>query len=128
MQQHCVRGYEMVHKIPFLRDAADLVYAHHENFDGSGYPRGLKGEEIPLGARIFAVADTFDAMTSDRPYRRGLSYATARNELMRCSGTQFDPQIVQVFLHMPEEIWMGLHKEVEHAPAGTMGVKALEAA
>ena len=123
MHQHCVRGYEMVHKIPFLVDAADLVYSHHENFDGSGYPRGLKGEEIALGARIFAVADTFDAMTSDRPYRHALSYEVARNEIDRCSGTQFDPQIVQTFLSMPEEIWTDLHHEVERAPAGTLGVK-----
>jgi len=125
MRQHCVRGYEMVHKIPFLLDAADLVYCHHENFDGSGYPRGLKGEEIVIGARIFAVADTLDAMTSNRPYRSALPYIAARNEILRCSGTQFDPKIVQVFLRMPEQIWEVLRQEVEHAPAGTLGVKIL---
>jgi putative nucleotidyltransferase with HDIG domain len=123
MHQHCVRGYEMVHKIPFLLDAAELVYSHHENFDGSGYPRGLKGEEIVLGARIFAIADTFDAMTNDRPYRRALPYQAARDEIERYSGSQFDPQIVQAFLNMPEEIWEDLHQEVERAPAGTLGVK-----
>ncbi len=122
MRQHCVRGYEMVHKIPFLRDASEIVYAHQETFDGNGYPRGLRGEEIPLGARIFSVADTLDAITSDRPYRKGLSFAEARKEIARYSGTQFDPKIVEVFLAMPEDLWVGLRHEVEHAPAGTFGV------
>jgi putative nucleotidyltransferase with HDIG domain len=122
MRQHCVRGYDMVHKIPFLREASELVYAHQENFDGSGYPRGLRGEEIPLGARIFSIADTLDAMTSDRPYRKGLSFVQAREEIAHCSGTQFDPKIVKVFLGMPLELWSDIRKEVEHAPAGTFGV------
>jgi len=126
MHQHCVRGYEMVRKIPFLRNAAELVYAHHEKFDGTGYPRGLHGEEIPLGARIFAVADTLDAINSDRPYRNGLSFAQAREEIARCSGSQFDPRIVKVFLGLPLELWNGLRQEVEHAPAGTFGVASLE--
>src|SRR5208282_4949050 len=73
MKQHCERGYEMVRKIPFLREAAEIVYAHQECFDGTGYPRGLRGEAIPLGARIFAIADALDAMISDRPYRSALS-------------------------------------------------------
>jgi len=122
MRQHCVRGYEMVHKIPFLRDAAEIVYAHQENFDGTGYPRGLHGEAIPLGARIFAIADTLDAMTSDRPYRKSLSFVEARDEIAHCSGTQFDPKIVEVFLSVPEELWTGLRHGGEHAPAGTFGV------
>jgi putative nucleotidyltransferase with HDIG domain len=122
MRQHCTRGYEMVRKIPFLRDAAEIVYAHQETFDGSGYPRGLRGEAISLGARIFAVADAFDAMTSDRPYRKGMSSERAREELKRCAGSQFDPHIVEVFLAMPEELWGRLRHEVEHAPAGTFGV------
>ncbi len=122
MRQHCVRGYEMVHKIPFLRDASEIVYAHQEYFDGSGYPRGLRGEEIPLGARIFAIADTLDAITSDRPYRNGLGFAQAREEIARCSGTQFDPKIIEVFLSLPEDLWSDLRHEVEHAPAGTFGV------
>ncbi len=94
MREHCQRGYEMVRKIPFLREAAEIVYSHQERFDGTGYPRGLKGNEIPLGARIFAIADTLDAMTSDRPYRKGTSFADARVEIVRCAGTQFDPAIV----------------------------------
>lgn len=113
MREHCVRGYEMVRKIPFLRDAAEIVHAHQECFDGSGYPRGLRGEEIPVGARIFAIADTLDAMTSDRPYRKAMSFAQARVEISRQSGTQFDPRLVQVFLGMPEEIWGKLREEVD---------------
>jgi putative nucleotidyltransferase with HDIG domain len=122
MRLHCVRGYQMVHKIPFLRNASELVYAHHENFDGSGYPRGLLGEAIPLGARIFAIADTLDAITSQRPYRKRLSFAQARQEIARCAGSQFDPRIVHVFLGLPVERWSNLRKEVEHAPAGTFGI------
>jgi len=122
MRLHCSRGYEMVRKIPFLRDAAEIVYAHQESFDGTGYPRGLRGEAIPVGARIFAVADAFDAMTSDRPYRKGMSCERAREELKRCAGTQFDPRIVEAFLAMPEELWGNLRREVELAPAGTFGV------
>jgi putative nucleotidyltransferase with HDIG domain len=124
MREHCARGYEMVRKIPFLREAAEIVYAHQENFDGSGYPRGLRGEEIPLGARIFSIADTLDAMTSDRPYRSCMGFAAAREEIKRFSGRQFDPSIVEVFLGMPTELWSELRQEVEHAAAGTFGVPA----
>ena len=126
MREHCSRGYEMVCKIPFLREASEIVHAHQESFDGSGYPRGLSGEEIPLGARIFAIADTLDAMTSDRPYRTGMGFAAAREEIKRFSGHQFDPRIVEVFLHMPTELWSDLRREVEHAPAGTFGVPILD--
>ncbi|MEO6982930.1 MAG: HD domain-containing phosphohydrolase [Edaphobacter sp.] len=113
MREHCERGYEMVRKIPFLRDAAEIVYAHQERFDGSGYPRGLRGEEIPLGARIFAIADTLDAMTSDRPYRKGETVAAAAAEIARCAGGQFDPQIVRVFLSIPADSWKELRTEIE---------------
>ncbi len=113
MREHCARGYEMVRKIPFLREAAEIVYAHQETFDGTGYPRGLRGEEIPLGARIFAIADTLDAITSDRPYRKGRSFTEACAEIARCSGTQFDPFIVEVFLSMHNELWSDLRREVE---------------
>ncbi len=111
MREHCKRGYEMVRKIPFLREAAEIVYSHQERFDGEGYPRGLQGEEIPLGARIFALADTLDAMTSNRPYRKGTSFAAAAEEIVRCAGKQFDPQIVEVFTAMPLETWSGLRAE-----------------
>ncbi|WP_245632055.1 HD-GYP domain-containing protein [Edaphobacter aggregans] len=113
MREHCQRGYEMVRKIPFLRDAAEIVYSHQERFDGTGYPRGLKGNDIPLGARIFAIADTLDAMTSDRPYRKGTSFAKARNEILRCSGTQFDPAIVDAFLNIPDEHWIQVRTRIE---------------
>jgi putative nucleotidyltransferase with HDIG domain len=105
MRDHCQRGYEMVRKIPFLAEASEIVHAHQEAFNGTGYPRGLKGDEIPLGARIFAIADTLDAMTSDRPYRKGLTFPQAIDEIQRCQGTQFDPAIVKVFLAMPRETW-----------------------
>jgi putative nucleotidyltransferase with HDIG domain len=122
MRQHCALGYQLVRKIPFLRDASEIVYAHQETFDGTGYPRGLRGEEIPLGARIFAIADTLDAMTSDRPYRKGLSFAEALAEILRCSGSQFDPSIVKVFLSMPEGLWSDLRREVGCGSPGTPGI------
>jgi putative nucleotidyltransferase with HDIG domain len=122
MREHCARGYEMVSKIPFLREASEIVYAHQETFDGTGYPRGLRGEQIQLGARIFAIADTLDAITSDRPYRNGRSFAEARQEIARCSGSQFDPAIVSVFLNMPEEMWQDLRREVERGSSGVLGM------
>ena len=113
MREHCERGYEMVRKIPFLREAAEIVYAHQERFDGNGYPaRPAAANEIPLGARIFAIADTLDAMTSDRPYRKGTSFEPHAPRSLRCSGKQFDPQIVEVFLAMPIDSWTELRDEV----------------
>ena len=113
MQQHALLGYQMLRKIPFLHEAADIVYSHQERFDGSGYPRGLKGDQIPLGARIFAVADTFDAMTSDRPYRAAQSIPSGRREIERQSGKQFDPEIVKVFQSISERIWVELRNEID---------------
>lgn len=112
MRRHCDIGYNMVIRIPFLRDAAEIVLAHQEFFDGTGYPRGFKGEQIPLGARIFAVADALDAMISDRPYRRALSMSHAREEIKRCGGTQFDPKVVEVFLQIPDEHWLELRENL----------------
>ena len=112
MRTHCEIGYNMVTRIPFLREAAQIVLAHQEFFDGTGYPRGLKGEEIPLGARIFAVADALDAMVSDRPYRKALSIEHARGEIKRCSGTQFDPRVVEVFLSLPDSLWLELRENI----------------
>jgi putative nucleotidyltransferase with HDIG domain len=105
MRTHCAIGYEMLSRVPFLRDVAKIVLAHQEHYDGSGYPNGLKGEDIPLGARIFAVADTLDAMTSDRPYRSALSLEQAKAEIARCSGTQFDPKVAAAFLSLPDSTW-----------------------
>jgi putative nucleotidyltransferase with HDIG domain len=112
MRTHCDIGYNMVTRIPFLREAAEIVLSHQEFFDGTGYPRGLSGEQIPLGARIFAVADALDAMISDRPYRRALPLSHARDEIKRCSGTQFDPAVVKVFLSMPGTLWNELRENI----------------
>jgi len=98
IQKHPEMGYQIVRDIPFLRGAGEIVLHHHERFDGGGYPRGLIGDEIPLGARIFAVVDAYDAMTSGRSYRRAGSHAFAVREIKRNSGTQFDPRAVEAFL------------------------------
>ncbi len=97
MQQHPEIGYEMLQSIPFLNSALDVVRYHHERFDGSGYPAGLKGSGIPLLARISAVADSYDAMTSNRPYRSGRSKSDAISEIHKLAGTQFDPEVVAAF-------------------------------
>jgi putative nucleotidyltransferase with HDIG domain len=112
MQEHCYKGYQIVKKIPFLTEACDIVYSHQERFDGTGYPRKLKGEEIPLGARIFSVADTLDAITSDRPYRAARSLSVARKEILEWSGRQFDPEVVAVFQEMPDEIFEELRQAI----------------
>jgi putative nucleotidyltransferase with HDIG domain len=112
MQEHAYHGYQMLKKIPFLVEASDIVYSHQERFDGTGYPRGLKGEEIPLGARIFSVADTLDAITSDRVYRPAQSLAAARAEIEKWSGRQFDPQVVKIFLEIPDNIWQDLRRDI----------------
>jgi len=112
MRDHCSRGYHILRKIPFLSEAAAIVYTHQEHFDGGGYPSGLRGAEIPIGARIFAVADTLDAITSDRPYRRSQSFDVAREEILRCSASQFDPAVVEVFLRIPNELWLELRNEI----------------
>ena len=113
MREHCYRGYQILRRIPFLTEASEIVYSHQEKFDGTGYPRGLKGEQIPLGARIFSVADTLDAMTSDRPYRAKLPLSAAREEIDKWSGRQFDPQVVKIFLEMPENIWDDLRRGID---------------
>ena len=112
MREHCFRGYQMLKKIPFLAEASEIVYAHQERYDGTGYPRGLRGKEIPMGARIFSVADALDAITSDRPYRSAQPINAAREEVEKFSGRQFDPDVVQVFLQMPDTIWEDLRKEI----------------
>ncbi len=112
MRRHCEIGFTVLERIPFLKEAAEIVLSHQECFDGSGYPRGLKGEQIPLGARIFAVADTLDAMISDRPYRKALPISAARAEIERFSGRQFDPKVVQVFLAEPDSLWLALHEKI----------------
>jgi response regulator RpfG family c-di-GMP phosphodiesterase len=98
MRTHPQIGFDILKVIPFLGLPAEIVLAHQERFDGKGYPRGLSGESMPLGARIFAIADTYDAITSDRPYRKRQTPEAAREELQRCSGTQFDPRCVEAFM------------------------------
>jgi HD-GYP domain-containing protein (c-di-GMP phosphodiesterase class II) len=97
-RSHPSIGRRILEPIKFLEEIIPSVYYHHEKYDGSGYPEGLRGKDIPLGARIVAVADTYDAMTSTRAYRKALSHATAAAELKRCAGTQFDADIVEAFL------------------------------
>ncbi|MFQ5795714.1 MAG: HD-GYP domain-containing protein, partial [Candidatus Bipolaricaulia bacterium] len=94
----------------FLEGAIPIVYAHHERWDGFGYPRELTGEEIPLGARLFAIADTLDAMTVDRPYRKALPFAVAQEEIITNSESQFDPRAVEAFLSIPEERWVNIRE------------------
>jgi putative nucleotidyltransferase with HDIG domain len=98
MRRHPDIGYDMIRSIEFLNTPAAIVLSHQERFDGRGYPRGLRGEEIHIGARIFAAADTLDAMTSDRPYRKGTTFENAVDEIQRCAGSQFDPEVVRAFL------------------------------
>ncbi len=97
MRRHPALGYRILAQVPYLRPAAKIVLAHHERWDGDGYPRRLKGEDIPLGARIFAICDTYDAIISDRPYRQGQSPDAALAEILRCAGSQFDPKVVEAF-------------------------------
>ncbi|MGH9481184.1 MAG: HD-GYP domain-containing protein, partial [Terriglobales bacterium] len=116
MRTHVQIGFDLVMQVQSLAPAADLVLAHQEHYDGNGYPRGLRGEEIPRDARIFAVADAFDAMTSDRPYRSALSFEEARREIERQSGRQFDPVVVAAFLAIPPARWIELQAECEAPP------------
>ena len=105
MRKHPEAGYRIVKRIGFLKDAAEIVYAHHEQFDGRGYPRGLKSESIPLGARMFMVADVYDALTSERPYHTPMSYEAAAAEIKLQSGSHFDPAVVDVFMAIaPEQL------------------------
>ncbi len=121
MKTHPDLGAKIIANVPFLEEVAVIIRAHHERWDGNGYPEGLAGEQIPLGARIFAVADSFDAMTSDRPYRRGRQLDEALLEIERCSTTQFDPAVVKAFLGVPIERIEAIHA---NAPFGLRLVRA----
>jgi len=113
MREHINHGLRIIEGIDFLRGAAPVVGEHHEKYDGTGYPLGLCGEGIHIHARIFAVADAFDAITSDRPYRNASSYAEARREIISSSGIHFDPVVVDTFLAVPESEWSGIRKIAE---------------
>jgi putative nucleotidyltransferase with HDIG domain len=123
MKRHPEMGYQMLKHIRFLEPALRIVHSHQERWDGTGYPRGLKGAEIPLGARIFAAVDTFDAMTSDRPYRAALSIGEARDEIRRFSGIQFDPAVADAFLKIDETVWKDIRDRV-HLATDALGETA----
>jgi HD-GYP domain-containing protein (c-di-GMP phosphodiesterase class II) len=108
METHARIGYELVSRITFLAPSAEIVLTHQERYDGTGYPQKLAGKDIPVGARIFAVADTLDAMTTDRPYRKALPFSVARDEILRESGRQFDPEVVRIFSSIPQKVWEGI--------------------
>jgi response regulator RpfG family c-di-GMP phosphodiesterase len=108
MREHINHGLRIISGIDFLKGAAPVVGQHHEKYNGSGYPHGLSGQQIHINARIFAVADAVDAITSDRPYHQARSFEDAVNELLRCAGTHFDPEIVKLFLSLPLAFWREL--------------------
>lgn len=112
MRKHPQIGYNILQSIEFLSPAAEIVLCHQERWDGNGYPNKLAGLDIPLGARIFAVVDTLDAITSNRPYRKAMPFEVAWNEIRACSGTQFDPQIIEAFLSISLESWIAIHDAV----------------
>lgn len=115
MKKHAKYGHQILKKISFLGDARLLVLQHHERWDGGGYPAGLKGEEIYIGARIFAVIDTYDAMTSDRPYRKALPHETACREISDMEGTQFDPAVVAAWKDIPEQEIFSIREAIDSA-------------
>ena len=117
-KDHTIMGKQILESIHFLREIVPLVYSHHEWWDGEGYPEGIRGDQIPLGARILAVADSYDAMTSDRPYRKAMPQARAIQELRRCAGTQFDPDLVGIFIQELEKN----REEVEKITSDWMGI------
>src|SRR6516164_8956834 len=113
MRQHPEFGYRMLAKMPYLHEASLVVLQHQERYDGHGYPQGLKGKQIVIGARVFAIADTMDAITSDRPYRKGRAQTVANEEIKRCRGSQFDPDLVDAFLQIPDQHWIDIRATVE---------------
>jgi len=115
MKRHPALGYEILKGIGFLARARLIPLHHQERWDGSGYPQGLAGTDICIGARIFAVVDTYDAITNDRPYRKCSTYETARGEIVKCAATQFDPEVVQAWLRIAQAEWDAIREELEGA-------------
>lgn len=113
VKRHPQIGYDILRNLGFLGQAREIVLAHHEHWDGTGYPKGLQEEEIPLGARIFSVVDAFDAMTSDRPYRKAMSFKEAKKELSRVSGRQIEPKITHIFMNINDEELAILRQQAE---------------
>ena len=103
MRKHPLYAFELLYPIPYLRPSLDIPFSHHERWDGSGYPQNLKAEQIPLAARIFAVVDVWDALLSNRPYRKAWSRKKAEKYIQEQAGSHFDPRIVDVFLKMMAE-------------------------
>jgi HD-GYP domain-containing protein (c-di-GMP phosphodiesterase class II) len=118
MKIHPSIGFQLLAEFPQMGREAEIVYNHHEAYNGSGYPRGLSGKEIPLGARLFSIVDSFDAMTSDRPYRRARSMGKARQEIARARGEQFDPELVDLFLSVPVAELEAIRSRTPDPPAG----------
>lgn len=121
MRTHPEIGQRILATVPFMAEAAEIVLSHEERFDGSGYPRGLAGDAIPLWARLFAVIDTLDAITSDRAYRKGLPFDTAKAEIMRLSGVQFDPVAVEAFVAEEAEL-----REMVELKCGKASIQAMQ--
>jgi putative nucleotidyltransferase with HDIG domain len=139
MKRHPELGWALLQRVDYLRPASAIVLQHQEKWDGTGYPAGLRAEEIVIGARVFHIVDTLDAITSDRPYRRARGFNEARDEIVRCSGTQFDPRLVEAFLTVAGEDWERIRLDVEtvavlsadlaeNPPAGDELLGALESA
>jgi putative nucleotidyltransferase with HDIG domain len=120
MRKHPLIGYRLASRIEFLKGAAKIILSHHERYDGTGYPYGLKGENIPLGARVFALVDALDAITSDRPYRKAKPFTVGREEIAKHSGGQFDPRLIEAFMSVPESTWAQIRasvlREVQTSP------------
>jgi putative two-component system response regulator len=114
MRKHPIYGYNLLKKFRFLEQAAEIVLSHHENFNGTGYPNRISGKEIPLGARMFSVVDTFDAMTSSRSYRQAISYEEAIDLIAQSSSSQFDPDVIDVFIQVPKDDWIRARDLIEN--------------
>lgn len=112
MRKHAQFGYDLLKRIDFLEASAKIVHTHHERYDGQGYPSGLSGDEIPLGARIFSVVDALDAMTSRRTYRKAIPFEEAVQKISEASGTQFDPEVIEVFATIPVEEWKSIKRRI----------------
>jgi response regulator RpfG family c-di-GMP phosphodiesterase len=125
MKKHPAAGEQLLRRVPFLKESATLVRHHHERYDGTGYPDGLAGDRIPLGARLFVFADTLDAMLSDRVYRKAPGIAAACEEIRRCAGTQFDPKIVKAFNSVPGSMWQEVLERTQLERIGREESKSL---
>jgi putative nucleotidyltransferase with HDIG domain len=123
MKKHPEFGYKLLRNIDFLEESAAIVHTHHERYDGLGYPAGLMKDDIPLGSRIFSVADALDAMTSKRSYRDALPFEDAVRRITEASGSQFDPRVVDIFADIPIDDWKGIRRRI--ADSGSDYLKQL---